>query len=141
MSLPGPSEIRRSWKNTEPVRKYRVPINGANPRRRTNHWPGKKLNYEALEQLKEPVCKIAHPTGYYKFSANVEYRLSKMRWSRGAYVDLRQYKKGHPTGVGILLHLDVILALLPDLVTLVRTMESEDFREPEQKAQISVEYF
>jgi len=71
-----------------------------------------------------------------------EYVLSIMPWSRGSYVDIRVHhlvgEKLNPTAQGVLLHLDVVSALLPELIGAVRRLENEDTREPEQKAQVSV---
>ena len=117
---------------------YHVPVPKPNDKRRhTNHWPGTKLNYEALERCKEVVCRAEHPTAYYRHR-KTEYRVSIMPWSRGAYLDIRMYKNGGPSPTGILLHLDVISAILPEIIGAVRRLENEDTRSEEQKAKIVV---
>jgi len=142
MPFPKPSEVRRSFGSDsniitrrpvlhQPAQKHEKRI------QRTNFWSGGKLDYLFLERCKECICRIKHPTGYMKHR-ETDYRLSVLPWSRGSYVDIRQYKKGSPTSVGILLHLDVIIALLPELVAVVHRLEAEDTREQEQKANIEV---
>lgn len=106
--------------------------------RASNKWPRGKVNYAFLETCKEVVCRVIHPTQFFRQSVQMEYRISIMPWSRGSYIDIRQYKLGGPTGVGILLHLDVIQAMLPELIATVRRMENEDSREPENKAKPEV---
>ena len=114
-----------------------------------NHWPHgahgqtrsqTRLDYEYIESCKEVICRIPHPTWSQRHGYPKEFRLSLLRWSRGCYIDIRQYAGAQATSTGILLHLDVISALLPELITLVRAMEAEDIREPEQKAQVEVFY-
>ena len=61
-----------------------------------------------------------------------------MRWSRGAYIDIRMYQQGSPKPMGILLHLDVMSAILPDLVMAVHKLEFEDERDQDKKAKIEV---
>jgi len=61
-----------------------------------------------------------------------------MPWSRGSYLDIRLYKLGGPTNIGILLHLDIMSAILPEIIAAVRRMENEDTREPDDKAEIVV---
>lgn len=134
-----PADVRRSFSGVGP-RTYHVPrVNPAKiPRaHRTNYWPGNKLDYDFLERCKEFICRIPHPTGYYKYK-KAEYRLSIIHWSQGAYVDVRMYLNGGPTSMGILLHLDVIKEMLPDLVAAVRQLDNEDMREPNKKAKIEV---
>lgn len=143
----GPQEVRRSFEKNQLKDYGQPPIETAkkrrNPRKHvsTNQWPQGRLNYKFLNRCKEIVCRIPHPTGHMRYKG-AEYVLSIMPWSRGSYVDIRmQYLvQGvlHPTGQGILLHLDVINALLPELIGAVRRMDNEDGREPEQKAQIRV---
>ena len=135
MAFEKPNEVRRSFAQDSNIARYRVPKGpGKNKRvHRTNFWPGKRLDYEFLEKCKEVVCRVSHPTGYYQ-KQDLEYRVSIMSWSRGSYLDIRQYKKDHPCAVGILLHLDIVSAMLPNIIAAVRRMETEDTREPEQKA-------
>jgi len=95
------------------------------------------LNYEALEGIKEVLCRIPHPTGHMRLQ-NYEYRLSILPWSRGGYLDIRQYRNGQSTNVGILLHLDIMEAILPDIVGAVRTLAAMDGREPGTRAQVKV---
>lgn len=104
---------------------------------RTNLWPGDRINYDFLNRCKETICRAKHPTGYFRHR-DTEYRVSIMQWSRGSYLDVRMYKQGTSTPIGILLHLDVISAILPDIISAVRQMENADTREPEQKAEITV---
>lgn len=143
----GPQEVRRSFERNQ-LRDYgQPPIETAkkrkNPRKHvsTNQWPHGRLNYGFLNRCKEIICRIPHPTAHMKHKG-VEYVLSIMPWSRGSYVDIRVHYSVNgqlqPTGQGVLLHLDVISALLPELIGAVRRMENEDTREPEQKAQVSV---
>jgi len=53
-------------------------------------------------------------------------------------VDIRQYQGGMPTPTGILLHLDVISELLPELIQTVRTLQLNDTRDDDKKAKIEV---
>lgn len=127
-----PTEVRRSFDKDSKITKRRVPYAKNNPRmHRTNYWPGKKLDYEFLEKCKEVVCRVKHPNAYYKYKNN-EYRVSIMRWSRGSYIDIRLYTGDQPRPMGILLHQDVITAILPDLVAAVHRLEAEDSREPDK---------
>lgn len=142
MAFSKPTEIRRSFARDSNIAKRGPARKQPGEKRekriqRTNYWPGGKLNYEFLESCKEVVCRVKHPTAYMRH-LDTEYRVSTMPWSRGYYVDIRQYKKGGPTSVGILLHLDVIAAILPDLIAAVHKLELLDDREPEKKAKIEV---
>ena len=130
-----PKEPQASFAQNSGIAKYRVPKEpGRNKRiQRSNFWPGKRLDYEFLEKCKEVVCRVQHPTNYYQ-KQEVEFRVSIMSWSRGSYLDIRQYKRNKPCAVGILLHLDIISAILPDVIAAVRRMENEDVREPDKKA-------
>lgn len=145
MPLKTPKTVQRSFAPDSDITEYRVPHlkagrkKGQNPRARTNFWPGKRLNYDFLERCKELVCRIPHPTGYYKHRG-VEYRLTTMDWGRGSYIDIRQYQKGRATPVGILLHIDIAAALMPELVATIRRQELADTREPDKKATIKVLY-
>lgn len=129
----------RSFSGVGP-KAYRVPM--ADPAKnkrahRTNYWPGERLDYDFLERCKEFICRIPHPTGYYKHR-KAEYRLSVLPWSQGAYVDIRVYLNGVPSSRGILLHLDVIKELLPELINTVRQLDNADVREPDKRAKIEV---
>ena len=108
---------------------------------RHGNWLDGRLNYEFLDRCKETVCRIVHPSGYHnKFKydgvTKMEIRLSIMPWSHGSYLDIRKYYGDKSTSNGILLHVDVMAAILPDLIAAVRKMEAEDTREPEQKSKI-----
>lgn len=140
MSLKKPSEVRKSFAQDSKIAKYRIPRTppARNKRiQRNNLWPGNRLDYEFLEKCKEVVCRVKHPTAYYKHQDS-EYRISIMRWSRGAYIDIRLYSKGSPRPMGILLHLDVISAMMPDLLAAVRRLQVEDDREESQKPHLEV---
>ena len=122
------------------VRKRRKPDTGLRTQRmhRTNgNWPTNQVRYEVLEKLKEVVCRIQHPNLYFRHFKQ-EIRVSILRWSRGSYLDIRNYRNGSPTGVGILLHVDIASKLLPDIVGAIRRMELEDSREDTQKQRITV---
>lgn len=131
----------RSFARSSEITKHRVPHKRAHANtqriQRTNFWPGGRLDYEFLERCKEIICRIPHPTGHYRYR-KIEYRLSTMIWSRGAYVDIRQYQDGKPTGTGILLHLDVVSELLPELTRAVRDLQMNDTRDIGEKAQVEV---
>ena len=144
MEIPKPAEVRRSFaKGVKPV--VRVGALPAGQRKmsrmhRTTRWTGERLDYAFIEKCKELVCWLNHPSAMIRRKGRT-IRLSVMPWSRGVYVDLRHYSgKGIPMAQGILLHLDIISKLLPDLITLVHRLEMEDQREPEQKAKIEVRY-
>lgn len=140
MALRKPSAVRRSFERSSAIVNKHIPVPkpSRNKRiQRTNHWPGAKLNYEFLEKCKEFVCRIKHPTAFYKHQDS-EYRLAIMRWSRGSYIDIRLYSKGTPRPMGILLHLDVVSAMLPDLIAAVRQLQVEDDREEDKKANVEV---
>ena len=135
------AEVYRSFAKDSNIRAFRHPQSKADRHEkrmhRTNLWPGDRLNYDYLNRCKETVCRAEHPTGYFQHK-KAEYRVSILPWSRGAYLDLRVYKYGASTPTGILLHLDVISAILPDIISAVRRMENEDTREDDQKAKIRV---
>ena len=146
MPFEKPSTVRRSfardsapveWRPTDEAIPFKKSKNVQTQATRKRHWP-KRLDYQFLEGCKEVICRIEHPTAYYKHPGmgRSEYRLSVMPWSRGAYVDIRMYRGGRPTARGILLHLDVAQVLLPELVRTIHRMEAEDTREPGQKARI-----
>lgn len=144
MSFKTPQEVRKSFARDNQITKDRPPPRIPKNKRvqRTNYWPGSRLDYEFLDRCKEFICRIPHPTGYYK-NKGKELRLSSLSWGHGSYVDIRYYHRGRDGRVvggpvGILLHLDMISALLPELVALVRRLEMQDPREPEQKASIEV---
>ena len=139
ISFVTPSEVRRSFAVDSAITsrsKPRTKINEKRSRRSTT-WPKKTLDYAYLEKCKELVCRLKHPTQYFQFR-EAEYRVSIMSWSRGSYLDVRMYKRGAPTSVGILLHLDVALALLPEITMAVRQMENADTRDESQKNRLQV---
>ena len=114
---------------------------GNKRRQRHGNWFNGRLNYEFLNRCKETVCRIIHPSSfhkkwYYKNGSHTEVRLSILPWSNGAYLDIRKYFRGGAQPVGILLHLDIMSAILPEIIAAVRRMESEDTREPNQKCKI-----
>lgn len=139
VSLEKPADVRRTFaKGSDSLRKS--PIGEPKLRRtdkKTNFWPrrgkGKGVDYDFLEKCKEVVCRVKHPTAVSRHRDH-EFRVSIMPWSRGSYLDIRTYKMGKPSGAGILLHLDVISAMLPEIIAAVRRMENEDAREPDKKA-------
>ena len=143
MPFARPSEVRRSFSRDSAITRFRIPgyaykVPKEKRVQRTNFWPGTRLDYDYLERCKEVVCRVIHPTGYFKHKGK-EIRLSVLPWSRGAYVDIRYYHKdGQQSPVGILLHQDIMAALLPDLIATVRRLGMEDQREPEQKAKVEV---
>ena len=95
---------------------------------RSTSWPNSQLDYAFMERCKEVVCRIPHPNGYMK-NRGVEYRVSIMYWSRGAYIDIRQYSSKGSTSRGILLHQDVFAQMLPELIGALREVESHDTRD------------
>jgi len=136
-----PAEVRRSFTvDNTGISERRFPHPSWQKRnpRRTNHWPREMLGYAFLEKCKEVVCTVKHPTEWHKRRWHSEYRVSIMPWSRGSYLDIRLYKLGGPTNIGILLHLDIMSAILPEIIAAVRRMENEDTREPDDKAEIVV---
>lgn len=136
MSMLRPAEVRRSFKA---ISVPRTPSRRRGPAwvgLSTNSWPkGTRLDYEFLERCKEPVCRVLHPTAWYRHKQR-EYRISIMPWSRGGYLDIRMYGFGRPLKTGILLHQDVLEALLPDLIWAAKRLAEMDEREPEQKAKV-----
>jgi len=134
--------VRRSFARDSGIVKWRVPTAYADPPKnrrmhRTNCWPGGRLDYEFIERCKEVVCRIAHPTNFYRWK-KAEYRVSLLVWSRGGYVDIRLYKQGGPSPTGILIHQDVFKEMLPSLVEALARLEREDTREPAKKAHVEV---
>jgi len=101
-------------------------VGGAN-----GFWKKRKnLNFDFLERCKEIFCRIPHPNNMMR-RRGVVYHVSKMYWSRAGYIDIRTYVRGTATGRGIFLHLDVIKAMLPELIAAVRELEAADNRDPE----------
>lgn len=131
-----PSDVRNSFAGKGPTKYHTPNLSGSREKRiqRTNFWPGKRLDYSRLEQLKEFVCRVKHPTAYYKRAKDAEYRVSILHWSRGSYLDIRMYYGGHPTAMGLLMHQDVASIIVPELFAALRTLEMNDTREEEQKA-------
>ena len=138
-----PAEIRRSFEGDGPTKfRHPKPISerkSPSGRRIHKHnlWPGKRLDYEFLERCKEFICRVPRASGFMKHM-DTEYRVSVIPWSRGSYIDIRMYRKNSPTGVGMLLHIDIASAILPDIVAAVRRAEELDTREPEQKTIVEV---
>ena len=136
-----PTESKRSFGRDSAIKKPRT-SNPAGGKRshRASFWPAGRLDYDYLESCKEFVCAIPHPNEYYRHRGS-HYRLSILRWSRGSYIDIRQYTKaGKPTGAGMLLHIDVADKLLPELSDAIRKLVLEDTREPEKKTPVDVVY-
>lgn len=134
-----PTEVRRSFEQDSRVTKWRVPRNAIRRSKekrihRTNFWPGERLDYALLESAKELLCTIKHPTGYYKHGYDAEYRVSVMPWSSCGYLDIRQYRNGHPTAVGILLHRDILNEIYPYVLDGLRRLDGSDTREEDKKA-------
>lgn len=134
--------VRRSFARDSGIVKWREPKTFTDPPKnrrmhRTNCWPGGRLDYEFLEKCKQVVCRIEHPTQFYKHK-RAEYRVSVMSWGRGGYVDIRLYKQGFPSPTGVLLHLDVFQKMLPGLVEALRILEQEDTRDPDSRAHVTV---
>jgi len=138
MAFDKPADVRNTFADPKIASRKRIrPKAQKNPRMRSHKWPNKQLNYETLEACKEVVVRVRHPNTYYKHK-NTEIRVSIMRWSRASYLDIRMYKNGISCGAGVLLHVDIASAILPDIVSAIRKMEMEDSREPEQKNKIEV---
>lgn len=142
MEFKTPKETKRSFAQDSRVRSYKVPYRSkvASPnkrmhRKKADFWPGNKLDYAFLEKCKEVVCRIPHPNAYYRHRGT-EYRVTIMPWSRGSYLDIRTYVQGGPTGRGILLHLDIISAMLPEIIAAVRRMENEDGRDKKTPVEV-----
>src|SRR3990167_5927701 len=138
-----PAEIRRSFEGEGPT-KFHHPKPIAqrsgqvrNRIHKDNLWPRKRLDYSFLERCKEFICRVPRASGFMKHM-DTEYRVSVIPWSRGSYIDIRMYRKNSPTGVGMLLHIDIASAILPDIVAAVRRAEELDTREPEQKTVVEV---
>ena len=129
---PGQPIKREFYGNPDIV--TRKPRPGGKDKRRVQtkrtQWPTGRLDYEFMEKCKQVICRIPHPN---KAQAHrgAEFRLSRMPWSRSEYIDIRTYVNGKPTGRGILLHFDIAKALLPELITLVQTLDVEETREPQ----------
>ena len=139
ISFTEPTQVRRSFALDSAITsklKPRTKISEKRSRRSTT-WPKKTLDYAYLEKCKELVCSLKHPTQYFKYK-DAEYRVSIMQWSRGSYLDIRMYKRGGPTSTGILLHLDVVSALLPEIIGAVQRMEDSDTRDEAQKNSLQV---
>lgn len=140
MSLDKPKDVRRSFSKTSGLGKRAAPRPKTKMTRvqRTNFWPRNRLDYDFMERCKELVCRVPHPTAYMKHAFKTEVRVSVMPWSRGAYIDIRTYRDGNPTGMGILLHVDILREIYADIGEALRRAESLDTREQEQKAKIEV---
>lgn len=140
--FPKPSEVRRSFAHDNPIGLWKkaAVLRKSVPKRAhqgpPNKWP-RQLDYEFLETCKELIASVPHPTNHLR-RRKWEYRISRLRWSRGAYMDLRLYKDGHGTSVGILLHQDLLQAILPVMSRLEASMAMEDAREESQKAKIEL---
>jgi len=134
--MPGPAQP--VVRNTH-VQKKRPDVRSHN----VTAWPSTRLNYEFLGKCKELICRIPHPSRRYSHKG-MEYHLSILPWSRGSYVDIRAHfirpEGAKPTGRGILLHLDVIKVLLPELIAAVRQMEMDDTRDEHLKTKVEVLY-
>lgn len=139
MAFENPGDVRRTFERSSEAlaRRKSGAAKLGKKSKKSNFWPRGKIDYDFLEKCKEVVCRVKHPTAMYKYK-DIEYRVSIMNWSRGSYLDVRQYKKGKPTGAGILLHLDIINAILPEINAAVRRMDNEDSREPENKSKPEV---
>lgn len=118
---------------------------------RINHWPetelkppkpGKKRQkrsfsgavYRMCESLKTVRIRIPHPNWQMRLNprTEMEWRVSVMPWSRSQYIDIRRYSGGNVTPNGILLHYDVMKAVLPHLIDLMAELERAETREPGQ---------
>lgn len=152
--IKAPVTIKRSFDSSSKIRSRRYIISresrpearsGYIPRKLINkitrtaggRWPKNLLDYDFLDRCKEVVCRIRHPNGYFQHK-DTEYRLSILRWSRGAYLDIRKYVCGQPTGQGILIHQDVWEVLFPELQAALREVQSQDTRDPEQIQKVRV---
>lgn len=116
---------------------YRAPGSLKRSPRANTSWTSTNLDHGFLDRCKEPVCRVNHPNPQMQ-RRGTEIRVSVMPWSRGSYLDIRQYMNGHGTGRGILLHLDIIKALLPNIIYAVRQMELEDTRDPKEITTVEV---
>ena len=140
--IKNPREVRRSFELSSYIRPPRLQRpreyrdDQRAPRLRRSRaggvWTTRRLDYNFLERCKEVVCRVKHPNAYFQH-VNTEYRLSIMRWSRGAYLDLRKYRNDLPSGEGVLIHQDIWEELLPELIAAVRRVQCDDTRESEQK--------
>jgi len=103
-----------------------------------NNWPKGHLDYAFLERCKEVICRIPHPNNWFKHKDR-HYRVSVIPWSRGGYVDIRTYFGDKSSGRGVLLHLDVIKAMLPSIAEAVHRLETQyDTREPGEAQPVTV---
>lgn len=138
--MESPGEVRKSFAGKSIATRSKGGPRGGKEKRiqHSNLWPRKRLDYAQLEKAKEFLCRVKHPTGYYKRAKDAEYRVSILRWSQGAYIDVRMYYAGHPTAMGLLMHQDVAAALFPELFNALRTVEMEDTREEDKKAKPEV---
>ena len=145
--IKNPREARRSFELSSYIRPPRLQRpreyrdDQRAPRLRRSRaggvWTTRRLDYNFLERCKEVVCRVKHPNAYFQH-VNTEYRLSIMRWSRGAYLDLRKYRNDLPSGEGVLIHQDIWEELLPELIAAVRRVQCDDTRESEQKQKVEV---
>lgn len=129
---------RRSF--AENITKFRTPNKSTRKRVRshnTNYWPGTRLDYEFLERCKELVCRVDHPTALYTHR-KVNYRVSILRWSHGAYIDIRKYYGDTPRAEGVLLHIDILGELLPEISAALRQLQIEDVRDDDKKAHVEI---
>lgn len=133
-------EMRRSFNHDSGIAgryEHRAPASLKRSPRANTAWVSHHLNHEFLDLCKEPVCRVNHPNPMMQ-RKGTEIRVSIMPWSRGSYLDIRQYMHGHGTGRGILLHLDIIKVLLPEIIMAVRRMEMEDTRDPKEITTVEV---
>lgn len=141
-----PSEVRRAFGRNSGLSKWYVPKAIYTQKTRSSkgvgkaggsQWPTKRLDYEFLNRCKIMVCRVPHPTQFLS-KMGVEWQINILPWGRGSYLDIREYRKGQSNPKGLLLHLDVMKAILPEIVQAVRQMELDDQREEFQKADVQV---
>lgn len=138
--LLSPLDVRRSFSNDVAKikqRKIARPKPKARQHNRSSLWPVGRLNYEALERCKIHIVSARHPSRFMKYRFT-EIRVSLLPWSRGSYLDIRHYRRGSPTGVGILLHLDILSALFPHIQRALDEMRYMDSRAEGQKDEVEL---
>lgn len=111
----------------------RKPVPRVKPNKMNMKWKKPSADYSVLNTAAIVRCRIPHPNPYMgTVGKGIEYHLREVPWSDSQYVDIRKYHtRSGFYGKGIMLHYDVMKALMPHLLTLMRTLEANETRDPE----------
>jgi len=138
LERPDPSvhRARRGARTKTSVRKATAPIkpNKMNMKWKNNH------DYTLLNTVSIVHCRIPHPNPFMgRDGKGIEFHLREVPWSGSQYVDIRKcHTKTGYYGKGILLHYDVMKAMLPYLLGLMQELEARETREPEHIRKVEV---